>query len=268
MHKAMSNYLSRQNGKMIHDPLALAVALDESVCTLVEVELYSHGANGEQWGCWPSSGSGTWISVDYDEARFRATLLHDGFVKSSSWCRVEEGHVEKTLQEEHVVASGFSCTEKDVLKLAKKLRAIQKLEDLSASGATLQRNQQDKINGKKEVEAEFLGLVELLPAESDVIVQVSELIPTTKQVTSCVDEFTMEDVPAMEEVEGGDNEKDVSVELQSELQEHAGKSNSTEFGNTSVESKTERPAIECTRRMRPRGGRSGFMRRYDAKHSA
>merc|ERR550532_2549742 len=30
MHTAMSNYLSRQDGKMIHDPLALAVALDES----------------------------------------------------------------------------------------------------------------------------------------------------------------------------------------------------------------------------------------------
>merc|ERR1719313_2668877 len=60
---------------MIHDPLALAVALDESVCALAEVEL---GTQGDLWGCWPSPGSGTWISVDYDEAKFRATLLAGG----------------------------------------------------------------------------------------------------------------------------------------------------------------------------------------------
>merc|ERR1711933_1962 len=80
MHKAMSKYLAEKGGKKIHDPLALAVALDESVCTLAEVELDSRGPKDDEWGCWLSQGSGTWISVDYDEAKFRRTLLHDGFV--------------------------------------------------------------------------------------------------------------------------------------------------------------------------------------------
>jgi len=79
MHNAMTDYLGHQkgckSGKMIHDPLALAVALDEGVCTLVEVEL---GTEENRWGSWLCQGSGTWISVDYDETKFRETLLDDG----------------------------------------------------------------------------------------------------------------------------------------------------------------------------------------------
>jgi len=75
MHGEMSNYLANgKSGKMIHDPLALAVALDESVCTLAEVKLSPEGDN---WGCKPSHGSGIWISIDYDEDKFKSTLLQD-----------------------------------------------------------------------------------------------------------------------------------------------------------------------------------------------
>lgn len=77
VHDVMNDYLShKRSGKMIHDPLALAVALDESVCTLSEVRLHTEH---DAWGAKPCKGSGTWISIDYDEAKFKATLLNDGF---------------------------------------------------------------------------------------------------------------------------------------------------------------------------------------------
>merc|ERR1712039_659337 len=45
---AMDTYLRRKpDGKKLHDPLALAVALDEDVCELAEVELF---AKGSEWG--------------------------------------------------------------------------------------------------------------------------------------------------------------------------------------------------------------------------
>ena len=260
MHTAMSNYLSRQDGKMIHDPLALAVALDESVCTLAEVELYSHGAKDDQWGCRPCSGSGTWISVDYDEAKFRATLVNDGFVKSDSLLKAEAQQADNNEKQRQVDVSEFSCTEKNVLKLAKKLRAIQKLEDLKVNGATLQKNQQEKINGREQVAAEFLGLLESLPAASDIVAQVSELIPTTPQLTDYPKERIPEDT-------GSEIQMQVCVELQDEEQDGAVNS-MTELQNDPAEVCLAHRSTEGGRRWRPRGGRSGFKRRHDAKHSA
>lgn len=73
LHGAMDEYLARSpQGKKLHDPLALAVALDESVCSLAEVTV-SRAAGG--WGSALAAGSGTWISVDYDDTAFRAVLL-------------------------------------------------------------------------------------------------------------------------------------------------------------------------------------------------
>jgi len=73
MHSAMDEYLRRRpGGKKLHDPLALAVALDESVCELVEVELFCRRG---QWGSRPRPGSGVRISVAYDASKFRAALL-------------------------------------------------------------------------------------------------------------------------------------------------------------------------------------------------
>merc|ERR1712046_501703 len=41
MYDAMDTYLRHKpGGKKLHDPLALAVALDESVCELVQVKLF------------------------------------------------------------------------------------------------------------------------------------------------------------------------------------------------------------------------------------
>lgn len=73
MRGSMGAYLERNpGGKKLHDPLALAVALDESVCSLVEVELF-RGKGG--WGSRPARGSSTWISIDYDPKKFQAVLL-------------------------------------------------------------------------------------------------------------------------------------------------------------------------------------------------
>eukprot|EP00414_Alexandrium_minutum_P001939 CAMPEP_0113824216 /NCGR_PEP_ID=MMETSP0328-20130328/3132_1 /TAXON_ID=39455 /ORGANISM="Alexandrium minutum" /LENGTH=283 /DNA_ID=CAMNT_0000792157 /DNA_START=24 /DNA_END=874 /DNA_ORIENTATION=+ /assembly_acc=CAM_ASM_000350 len=74
MHDTMDAYLRhRPGGKKLHDPLALAVALDESVCELAEVELFCQKG---QWGSRLCPGSNTWISVDYDAAKFQSTLLY------------------------------------------------------------------------------------------------------------------------------------------------------------------------------------------------
>merc|ERR1712232_214526 len=74
MHDAMGVYLRfKPGGKKLHDPLALAVALDESVCTLKEVDVFAHKG---QWGSRLCSGSNIWISVAYDPDKFQQALLH------------------------------------------------------------------------------------------------------------------------------------------------------------------------------------------------
>merc|ERR1712178_567588 len=73
MYKATEDYLAKNpGGKKLHDPLALAVALDESVCELVEVELFYQKG---KWGSRLSPGSDIWISTDYDNEKFQTTLL-------------------------------------------------------------------------------------------------------------------------------------------------------------------------------------------------
>jgi pyrimidine-specific ribonucleoside hydrolase len=71
--KGMDVYLRKQPaGKKFHDPLAACCAIDESIGTWAEVELYREkGA----WGARLSPGSGTWIITDYDHDKFLATLL-------------------------------------------------------------------------------------------------------------------------------------------------------------------------------------------------
>jgi len=74
MYNAMDKYLRKKpGGKKMHDPLALAVALDESVCELAEVELFCQ--NG-QWGSRLCPGNDTFISVSYDAAKFQAVMLN------------------------------------------------------------------------------------------------------------------------------------------------------------------------------------------------
>ena len=71
--RGMQTYLARHpEGKKFHDPLAACCAIDESIGTWAEVELFR--ARGE-WGSRLRPGSNTWIIVDYDPERFIATLM-------------------------------------------------------------------------------------------------------------------------------------------------------------------------------------------------
>jgi pyrimidine-specific ribonucleoside hydrolase len=58
-------------GKKFHDPLAACCAIDESIGTWAEVELFRE--RGE-WGSRLAPGSGVHIIIDYDRAKFEATL--------------------------------------------------------------------------------------------------------------------------------------------------------------------------------------------------
>jgi pyrimidine-specific ribonucleoside hydrolase len=73
IYDAMEVYLAeRPTGKMLHDPLAACCAIDPCIATWAEVEIYR---DGDEWGARRVPGAGTSIIVDYDHARFLATLL-------------------------------------------------------------------------------------------------------------------------------------------------------------------------------------------------
>merc|ERR1711920_1164617 len=73
MHRVMDGYLRHKpGGKKLHDPLALAVTFDESVCELAEVHLFCEKG---KWGSRLCPGSDTLISVAYDPEKFQAALL-------------------------------------------------------------------------------------------------------------------------------------------------------------------------------------------------
>ena len=71
LYNAMCNY-ARGDGKKLHDPLAMAVAVDEGVCHFEEVRVYR---DSKGWGSVLEAGTNTWISVDYDDERFRQIIL-------------------------------------------------------------------------------------------------------------------------------------------------------------------------------------------------
>jgi pyrimidine-specific ribonucleoside hydrolase len=74
MYDAMDRYLKHKpQGKKLHDPLALATALDESVCELVEVDLFCQKG---QWGARLSEGSNILISIAYNASKFKSALLN------------------------------------------------------------------------------------------------------------------------------------------------------------------------------------------------
>lgn len=69
----MQRYLAdHAGGKIFHDPLAACCAIDPSIATWAEVEVYRE--RGE-WGSRLSPGSGTSIIVDLDRDRFIDVLL-------------------------------------------------------------------------------------------------------------------------------------------------------------------------------------------------
>ena len=67
----MCNY-ARGEGKKLHDPLAMAAVVDESVCRFEEVRVYR---DTKGWGSALETGTRTWISVDYDDNKFRQVIL-------------------------------------------------------------------------------------------------------------------------------------------------------------------------------------------------
>lgn len=70
--KGMDVYLQHKpDGKKFHDPLTACCAIDESIGTWAEVELYR--SRGE-WGARLCPNSGTWIITDYDREKFVETL--------------------------------------------------------------------------------------------------------------------------------------------------------------------------------------------------
>ncbi|CAE7529874.1 unnamed protein product [Symbiodinium pilosum] len=77
LYNAMCNY-ARGDGKKLHDPLAMAVAVDEGVCHFEEVRVYR---DSKGWGSVLEAGTNTWISVDYDDESFFSCPVLTRFVK-------------------------------------------------------------------------------------------------------------------------------------------------------------------------------------------
>jgi inosine-uridine nucleoside N-ribohydrolase len=76
VYDGMSKYLNkRPEGKLLHDPLAMAVALDRSVCTLRRVAVYREGG---EWGSrlpnLDEDDSNAWITTWVDRERFFEVL--------------------------------------------------------------------------------------------------------------------------------------------------------------------------------------------------
>merc|ERR1712192_39846 len=86
LHAAMTNYMKDGKVKKLHDPLALAVAIDESVCEFAEVHVFHTSppdGKSPEWGSRLAQDSGQWIRVDYDEDRFLSTLVDFGAASQS-----------------------------------------------------------------------------------------------------------------------------------------------------------------------------------------
>jgi hypothetical protein len=68
----MNYYLRHRGEKLIHDILAACCAIDPSIATWREVELFREGA---EWGARLAEGSNTWIIIDYDHERFMEVFM-------------------------------------------------------------------------------------------------------------------------------------------------------------------------------------------------
>jgi pyrimidine-specific ribonucleoside hydrolase len=74
IHKGMETYLQGNSaGKMLHDPLAACCALDNTIGTWAEVELFRQ--KGE-WGARLAEGSHTWIITQYQHHKFLEVFLN------------------------------------------------------------------------------------------------------------------------------------------------------------------------------------------------
>lgn len=85
IHRAMDMYLRKNpGGKKLHDPLAACCAIDPSIGIWREVEPFR---SPDGWGARLAPGSGTFIIVGYDPARFATvfTAHHMPGVEASPW---------------------------------------------------------------------------------------------------------------------------------------------------------------------------------------
>jgi len=73
-------------------------------------------------------------------------------------------------------SSTLTSTEKEAMKLLKKLREIAKLEESAANGQVLDLRQQDKISKRSQFFGELAELLCLLPSESDVKAKAQETL--------------------------------------------------------------------------------------------
>lgn len=70
---AMTSYMAgRREGKKLHDPMALAALIDPSAFTFAEVQMKQQQG---KWGCKLAPRSETFITIDYNDAAAKATLL-------------------------------------------------------------------------------------------------------------------------------------------------------------------------------------------------
>jgi len=70
---AMTSYRARHShNKALHDPLAACTALDPSICTFVEAQVYREKG---QWGSRAMAGTDTWVAVKHDQERFEQVFL-------------------------------------------------------------------------------------------------------------------------------------------------------------------------------------------------
>ena len=69
IYEAMGSYLSKYpEGKKFHDPLAACAAVDPSIITWSEVDMYRSKG---KWGSKLSSRTNTWISINVDQEAFK-----------------------------------------------------------------------------------------------------------------------------------------------------------------------------------------------------
>lgn len=74
--KGMDCYLQRKEGKKLHDPLAACCAIDETIATWAEVEIFQEqGRTWTEWGARLVAGSRTHIIVGHDQERFEQVLM-------------------------------------------------------------------------------------------------------------------------------------------------------------------------------------------------
>jgi len=73
IYQGMDTYLKRHSkGKMFHDPLAAAVAVDESIGEFVEVDMEANSK--KEWKSTPKQGTNTFIAIKINMDKFIATI--------------------------------------------------------------------------------------------------------------------------------------------------------------------------------------------------